>query len=76
MKNNLPFFTIITPTFNRKKLLENTILSVLHQKKDIPFEWEHIIVDDGSTDGTEEYIRKYLIENTNVSYTYQQNSGV
>ena len=37
------FFSIITPTFNRAKLLNNTIVSVLNQTFK---NWELIIIDD------------------------------
>lgn len=49
MKDN-PLISIITPTYNRKELLEKAILSVVHQKKDIPYQREMLITDDGSTD--------------------------
>ena len=47
-------FTIFTPTFNRGNLLQELYESLLRQTfKD--FEW--IIVDDGSTDNTEEIVK-------------------
>lgn len=50
---NKPFFSVIIPVFNRKEFLERAINSVLSQDfKD----FELIIVDDGSTDGLENYI--------------------
>ena len=73
----MPLITIIIPTYNRKELLEKAVLSVLHQSQKIPFEYEIIIIDDGSRDGTEEYIRKY-IENPeyHITYRYQENGWV
>jgi glycosyltransferase involved in cell wall biosynthesis len=47
---NIPVISVVIPTYNRKELLEKAILSVINQKKDIPFERELIIVDDGGTD--------------------------
>lgn len=77
MQNNLALISIITPTYNRKELLEKAILSTINQKKDIPFEWELLIVDDWSTDWTKEYIQKYLDEyKDNIKYFYQVNSWV
>ena len=52
-----PFFSIVMATYNRAYCIENAINSVLKQDfKD----WELIIVDDGSTDNTEEVVKKYL----------------
>jgi len=51
MKN--PFFSVIIPTFNRRKLLRKCILSIKNSEfKDM----EIIVVDDGSTDGTSEML--------------------
>ena len=65
---------IITPTFNRKKLLKRLYESLLLQN-DRNFEW--VIVDDGSTDGTDEYVLNLKKENNNFSIKYimQENGG-
>lgn len=44
-----PFFSIILPTYNRAHLLDRALESVLAQHEQ---EWELLIADDGSTDGT------------------------
>ena len=52
-------FTIITPVRNRKQYIEETIKSVINQKKIDLDDIEYIIVDGLSTDGTQEIIKNY-----------------
>lgn len=49
-------FSIIIPTYNRAHLISKAIQSVLDQTYT---HWELVIVDDGSTDNTEEVVRKF-----------------
>ena len=66
-------FTVFTPTFNRKELLEKLYKSLQKQTfKD--FEW--LIVDDGSTDGTGEKVKEFLEESKlDIKYFYKENGG-
>jgi len=56
-----PKFTIITPTYNQGKFIEETILSVLGQNYP---NLEYFIFDGGSTDNTIDIIKKYEKEIT------------
>lgn len=51
-----PCITIVTPSFNNVKYLEETIKSVINQNYP---NLEYIIIDGGSTDGSVEIIKKY-----------------
>lgn len=65
--------SVFTPTYNRKHLLQRLYNSL---KKQICLDFEWIVVDDGSTDGTEKLIKSYA-ENSDfpIIYHYQENSG-
>ncbi|MBN1974458.1 MAG: glycosyltransferase [Sedimentisphaerales bacterium] len=61
--------SICIPTYNRKNYLRETIQSILDQTyKD----YEIVIVDDGSTDGTGQMVKELGIS---VTYYWQENSG-
>jgi len=81
LKNNLKI-SIITPNFNYSKYIGDTIKSVIYQSYT---NFEHIIVDDGSTDNSVEiivsYHKKYpknirLIQQENRGQTYAINVGL
>lgn len=66
-------FTVFTPTFNRAVDLGYQYQSLLKQTyKD--FEW--LVVDDGSTDNTEEVINGFIAENKiKINYIKKENGG-
>lgn len=65
--------TIFTPTYNRLYSMKRLYRSLINQtNKD--FIW--LIVDDGSTDKTEEYVREWINNNKiEIRYLYQKNQG-
>lgn len=67
--------SVITPTYNRKDTLGKLYNSILNNLQcDIEIEW--LIMDDGSTDGTEEYIQKFKEEKKIcIKYYKQENQG-
>jgi len=65
--------SVVLPTYNRKRILVNCLDSLSKQtypKKS----YEVVIVDDGSTDGTEEVVKKFT-KKLNIHYIKQKNKG-
>lgn len=62
--------SVIIPTYNRARLVSETIDSVLAQTFD---DFEIIVVDDGSTDDTEQVLKSY---GDKIRYIRQVNGGV
>lgn len=63
--------SIITPTYNRRHLIGETVNSVLAQSFT---DYELIIVDDGSSDGTEQFIKDNY-DDPRIKYFFQENKG-
>ncbi len=51
-----PLLTIITVTYNAAEFVEETMLSVLEQSFN---DYEYLVIDGGSSDGTQEIVKKY-----------------
>ena len=68
-----PVFSVIVPTYNRQAVLQEC-LDALARQTMRPETFEVIVVDDGSTDSTEQFCRSYQ---TNYSFQYlrQLNAG-
>lgn len=62
--------SVVVPTYNRRDLLKRALLSVYSQTS-LPA--EVAVIDDGSTDGTEDML---LREFPQANYFYQENRGV
>ncbi len=66
-------FSIITPSFNQGQFIEETIKSVFNQTFQ---DFEHIVVDGGSTDNTLEILKKYKAKYPDkFFYVYEEDRG-
>ncbi len=68
MTNN-PFFSVVIPTYNRAGFIRKTIESVLAQSFQ---DFEIIVVDDGSTDNTEEIVKSIVSDK--IQYHKKENA--
>ncbi|MGY1457212.1 MULTISPECIES: glycosyltransferase [unclassified Luteimonas] len=68
---DIPETSVIIPTWNRRDLIARAIDSVLAQTRAVE---EIIVVDDGSSDGTREYLADRY--GKRIVYVYQDNAGV
>ncbi|WP_419958033.1 glycosyltransferase family 2 protein [Psychrobacillus psychrotolerans] len=72
MENN-SLISVIIPAYNSGKFIRKTIDSVLNQSFD---NFEVLVINDGSTDKTEEIVKEYIVRNPKVRLINQNNSGV
>lgn len=70
--NDSPLFSIIIPTYNTKKYITQCVESFTKQNFD---DYEIIICDDGSTDGTIELLKKLKNSYKNVIIEFNEHIG-
>ena len=66
----IPYFSIIIPTKDRLSLLMRAIKSVIEQDLG---DWELIVINDGSTDNTHQYMNQLV--DSRIKYQHQNNQG-
>lgn len=72
MKTSLPLVSVVIPAYNVERYIDACLQSVVEQayaNKEI------VVVDDGSTDGTLDVVRRYSSVYTNITVLEQANQG-
>ncbi|MFT4659776.1 MAG: glycosyltransferase involved in cell wall biosynthesis [Patiriisocius sp.] len=74
MKYSNPLVSVIMPAFNADKYISSAIESIIQQSYN---NWELIVVDDGSTDKTNEIVRTYMTKDERIKlYVNNINRGL
>ena len=68
-----PLVSVVVPSYNRAYCVADTVRSVLAQTY---ADFEVLVVDDGSTDGTRQVIEENFASEPRVRYVGQTNQGV
>lgn len=63
--------SIIIPLYNKEHYIKRTLLSVISQTHQ---DWEAIVIDDGSTDGSADVVQ--TIKDPRIRFLQQENHGV
>ena len=67
-----PFVTVLIPSFNEEKVIAKTISALLQSSYK---NFEILVINDGSTDGTEEEVDRIALENEKVRQIVKPNEG-
>lgn len=73
LSTTAPRVSVVIPAFNRERFLASAVDSVLAQTLR---DWELVIVDDGSSDGTLRIAREYAANHERITAVHQPNGGV
>lgn len=67
-----PLISIVIPVYNTEQYIAETIQSVIDQTYE---NWELLLVDDGSTDGSATIIKSFAENDSRIHYFYKENGG-
>ncbi|MBN2183275.1 MAG: glycosyltransferase [Sedimentisphaerales bacterium] len=68
-----PLFSIVVPTYNQAEFLPQSLDSLINQTCG---NWEAVVVNDGSTDGTAEVLNRYAAKDSRIRVINKTNGGV
>ncbi|HAA33435.1 MAG TPA: family 2 glycosyl transferase [Cyanobacteria bacterium UBA8553] len=76
--STLVFFSVVIPTYNRQPILEKCLIAIENQQlrsNSIVTGYEVVLVDDGSTDGTLDWLESHSSEFPHVRSLSQNHQG-
>ena len=63
--------SIVTPTFNEIDNIEKLYLEIKKELEKLEYEYEHLIIDNNSTDGTIDKIKHLASKDKNLKNNYK-----
>ncbi len=69
----MPKVSVITPCYNSEKYVGQTLQSIGSQSFE---DWEHIVVNDGSTDGSRTVVQSFAQQSSKIRLVEQTNGGM
>lgn len=63
--NNVPLISIVMPAYNAERFVEQAVRSVMQQTVT---EWELLVLDDGSKDGTKQILQRLAQEDDRIRF--------
>ena len=71
-----PLISVVVPTYNRRELLKLCLKSIFSQELPEGEEMEIIVIDDGSSDGTWDWLNEILPEHPELVLIHLNDDGV
>src|SRR5215203_6071210 len=68
-----PTVSVVVPVYNTERYIAETINSILKQTFT---DFELIVIDDGSTDGSPEILRELAAKDSRIRLTIRENRGI
>lgn len=69
----MPSISILLPVYNAESFLEDAVLSILQQTFS---DFELILIDDGSTDGSKQIVRQLAVRDSRIRLVQRPNKGL
>jgi glycosyltransferase involved in cell wall biosynthesis len=66
IEGNFPEISVVVPCYNEEECLEASVEVIKNELQSISESWELILVNDGSTDKTQEICKKLLVSNRQI----------
>ena len=66
--------SIVTPTYNEEKNIPLVIEKIKNIMLEVNYDYEHIIIDNNSTDNTQEIIKTYALKDKKIKGIFNLNN--